>query len=62
MDLSEEYLQYNVKFFNQYDCSPLLYKSFIFYFQGHEGFDPNKKPHIFLRSCFDELKPSMKKS
>lgn len=30
--------------------------------KGHEGFDPQKKPHIFLRSCFDELKPSMKKS
>lgn len=30
--------------------------------KGHEGFDPNKKPHIFLRSCFDELKPSMKKT
>ncbi|KAL5021519.1 hypothetical protein ScPMuIL_000674 [Solemya velum] len=30
--------------------------------KGHEGFDTNLKPHIFLRSCFDELKPSMKKS
>lgn len=31
--------------------------------KGHEGFDPQKmKPHIFLRSCFDELKPSAKKS
>lgn len=31
--------------------------------KGHEGFDPQKmKPHIFLRSCYDELKPSQKKS
>lgn len=31
--------------------------------KGHEGFDPQKmKPHIFLRRCFDELKPSTKKS
>ncbi|XP_074641001.1 mRNA export factor-like [Tubulanus polymorphus] len=31
--------------------------------RGHEGYDPTKmKPHIFLRSCFDELKPSSKKS
>lgn len=30
--------------------------------KGHEGFDPNKKPHIFLRSCFDDLKPGMKKT
>lgn len=30
--------------------------------KGHEGFDPQKmKPHIFLRSCFDELKQSQKK-
>ncbi|KAK7503969.1 hypothetical protein BaRGS_00004701 [Batillaria attramentaria] len=27
--------------------------------KGHEGYDPQKmKPHIFLRPCFDELKPS----
>ncbi|KAJ8305595.1 hypothetical protein KUTeg_016140 [Tegillarca granosa] len=30
--------------------------------KGHEGYDPQKKPHIFLRSCYDELKPSNKKS
>ncbi|CAI9736744.1 mRNA export factor-like [Octopus vulgaris] len=31
--------------------------------KGHESFDPQRmKPHIFLRSCFDELKPSSKKS
>jgi len=31
--------------------------------KGHEGFDPNKmKPKICLRSCFDDLKPSQKKS
>ncbi|CAH1797425.1 unnamed protein product [Owenia fusiformis] len=30
--------------------------------KGHEGFDPQKmKPRIFLRSCYDELKPSKKK-
>jgi len=31
--------------------------------KGHEGFDVNKmKPKIFLRSCYDELKASQKKS
>ncbi|XP_011189810.1 protein Rae1 [Zeugodacus cucurbitae] len=25
--------------------------------KGHEYFNPGKKPQIFLRSCFDELKP-----
>ncbi|XP_064626750.1 mRNA export factor-like [Lineus longissimus] len=31
--------------------------------KGHEGYDPAKmKPHILLRSCFDELKPSAKKN
>lgn len=31
--------------------------------KGHEAFDPQKmKPHILLRSCFDELKQSQKKS
>lgn len=30
--------------------------------KGHEGYDPNKmKPHIFLRACYDELKPSQPK-
>lgn len=30
--------------------------------KGHEGNDSSKKPHIFIRSCFEELKPSQKKS
>lgn len=30
--------------------------------KGHEGYDTQKKPHIFLRRCFDELQPSSKKS
>lgn len=25
--------------------------------KGHEYFNPAKKPQIFLRSCYDELKP-----
>ncbi|KAJ8305844.1 hypothetical protein KUTeg_016389 [Tegillarca granosa] len=30
--------------------------------KGHEGYDTQKKPHIFLRRCYDELQPSSKKS
>jgi mRNA export factor len=31
--------------------------------KGHEGYEPQKmKPHIFMRSCFDELKPSTKRT
>ncbi|KAK2194151.1 hypothetical protein NP493_2g14009 [Ridgeia piscesae] len=30
--------------------------------KGHEGYDAQKKPHLFLRSCYEELKPSQKKS
>lgn len=31
--------------------------------KGHEAFDPQKmKPHIMLRSCFEELKQSQKKT
>ncbi|XP_050402940.1 mRNA export factor [Patella vulgata] len=31
--------------------------------KGHEGYDPQKmKPHVFLRSCFEELKPSTKRA
>lgn len=39
----------------------LLIRFFIYYFlfdfQGHEYNNPAKKPQIFLKACFDELKP-----
>jgi mRNA export factor len=38
------------------------YSSSYDWSKGHEGFDAQKmKPHIFLRSCFEELKQSQKK-
>jgi len=38
------------------------YSSSYDWSKGHEGYDSQKmKPHIFLRSCFDELKQSQKK-
>ncbi|ELU18740.1 hypothetical protein CAPTEDRAFT_20827 [Capitella teleta] len=39
------------------------YSSSYDWSKGHEAYDASKmKPHILLRSCFDELKPSQKKS
>ena len=28
--------------------------------RGHEFYNPQKKNHIYLRSCFEDLKPRVK--
>jgi hypothetical protein len=54
LGMSLHYVKRNSKCTRIYEMDWTLV---IVSFQGHEFYNPMKKNYIFLRSCYDELKP-----